>query len=131
MGGAARHSLLDTFRDQIRYFNAGGYFFKMHCEDYVEWYALVSTGPMRPHHMSIGLVLHLRVVRELNSLSCHAFHSLAWVRLSHSFWRIVHSSLSCYITRRECSNWRCILSYRNKRSIAIRTTRKVSQNSRQ
>lgn len=79
-GGAARYSLLDTFRDQIRYFNAGGYFFEMHLtdrEDYVEWYALVSTGPILPPHMSTGSVLHLRIVRESNSLSCHAFHSLA------------------------------------------------------
>jgi len=35
---AARYSLLDTFKDQIRYFNAAGYFFEMHlidCEDYI------------------------------------------------------------------------------------------------
>lgn len=79
-GGAARYSLLDTFRDQIRYFNAGGYFFEMHLtdrENYIEWYASVSTGPILPPHMRIGSVLHLRIVRESNSLSCHAFHSLA------------------------------------------------------
>lgn len=32
-GGAARYSLLDTFRDQIRHFNAGGDFFEMHLTD--------------------------------------------------------------------------------------------------
>lgn len=56
-GGAARYSLLDTFRDQIRHFNAGGDFFEMHLtdrEDYVEWYASVSTGPILPPHMRIG-----------------------------------------------------------------------------
>ncbi|KAL0903045.1 hypothetical protein M5K25_028254 [Dendrobium thyrsiflorum] len=49
--------LLDTFRDQIRRFNAGGDFFEMHLtdrEDYVEWYASVSTGPILPPHMRIG-----------------------------------------------------------------------------
>lgn len=30
-------------------------------------------------------VLHLLIVRESNSLSCHAFHSLAGVGLNHSF----------------------------------------------
>lgn len=47
-GGAARYSLLETLRDQIRHFNAGGDFFEMHLTDregYVEWYASVSTGP--------------------------------------------------------------------------------------
>lgn len=34
-GGAARYSLLDTFRDQIRHFNAGGDFFEMHLTDRV------------------------------------------------------------------------------------------------
>lgn len=56
-GGAARYSLLDTFRDQIRHFNAGGDFFEMHLtdrEDYVEWSASVSTGPILPPHMRIG-----------------------------------------------------------------------------
>ncbi|GFS28718.1 hypothetical protein Acr_00g0003510 [Actinidia rufa] len=56
-GGAARYSLLDTFRDQIRHFNAGGDLFEMDLtdrEDYVEWYATVSTGPILPPHMRIG-----------------------------------------------------------------------------
>lgn len=56
-GGAARYSLLDTFRDQIRHFNAGGDFFEMHLtdrEDYVEWSASVSTGPLLPPHIRIG-----------------------------------------------------------------------------
>lgn len=56
-GGAARYSLLDTLRDQIRHFNAGGDFFEMHLtdrKDYVEWYASVSTGPILPPHMRIG-----------------------------------------------------------------------------
>lgn len=58
-GGAARYSLLDTFRDQIRHFNAGGDFFEMHLtdrEDFLEWYASVSTGPLLPPHMRIGSV---------------------------------------------------------------------------
>lgn len=56
-GGAARYSLLETLRDQIRHFNAGGDFFEMHLtdrEDYVEWSASVSTGPILPPHMRIG-----------------------------------------------------------------------------
>lgn len=38
-----------------------------------------------------GSVLHLLIVRESNSLSCHAFHSLAWVGLNHSFCLEDHS----------------------------------------
>lgn len=55
-GGAARYSLLGTFRDKIRHFNVGGDFFEMHLtdrEDYVEWSASVSTGPILPTHMRI------------------------------------------------------------------------------
>ncbi|KAH0438671.1 hypothetical protein IEQ34_026045 [Dendrobium chrysotoxum] len=50
-------TLKEQERDQIRRFNAGGDFFEMHLtdrEDYVEWYASVSTGPILPPHMRIG-----------------------------------------------------------------------------
>ncbi|CAN0930447.1 hypothetical protein LINGRAHAP2_LOCUS37573 [Linum grandiflorum] len=39
-------------------------------------------------------------------------------------WRIIRSLLFCYYPQR-AQQPRCILSYRKKRSIAIRTTRKV------
>jgi len=61
-GGAARYSLLDTFRDQIRHFNAGGDLFEMDLtdrEDYVEWYATVSTGPILPPLAGFFGKLHL------------------------------------------------------------------------
>ncbi|KAH0440298.1 hypothetical protein IEQ34_025667 [Dendrobium chrysotoxum] len=59
----ARQIFLSTVKErrgaarEIRRFNAGGDFFEMHLtdrEDYVEWYASVSTGPILPPHMRIG-----------------------------------------------------------------------------
>lgn len=58
---------------------------------------------------------------------------LSLTRLSRTqslFLRIIRSSLSCYYPQ-EAQQPRCILSYRNKRSVAIRTTGKVSLTGRQ
>nr|TKS02689.1 NADH-ubiquinone oxidoreductase chain 1 (mitochondrion) [Populus alba] len=46
-----------------------------------------------------GSVLHLLIVRELNSLSCHAFHSLAHVGRDHSFCLEDHSFFTLLLRR--------------------------------
>ena len=58
---------------------------------------------------------------------------LSLTRLSRTqslFLRIIRSSLSCYYPQ-GAQQPRCILSYRNKLSVAIRTTGKVSLTGRQ
>ncbi|GFS35827.1 hypothetical protein Acr_00g0042380 [Actinidia rufa] len=61
--------------DQIRHFNAGGDLFEMdltYREDYVEWYATVSTGPILPPHMRIGpnYALGYILMRHQDGVSC-------------------------------------------------------------
>lgn len=65
-------------------------------EDYVEWYASVSTGPILPPHMRIGSVLHLRIDRSRVELALLPRLSLTRLSRTQSLRRIVRSSLSCY-----------------------------------
>ena len=46
-----------------------------------------------------GSVLHLLIVRELNSLSCHAFHSLDHVGRDHSVCLEDHSFFTLLLRR--------------------------------
>lgn len=64
------------------------------------------------------------------SLATPFTHSLESDSITLWVWRIIRYSLSCYYPQ-GAQQPRCILSYRKRRSVAIRTTGKVSLTGRQ
>lgn len=92
-----------------------------------------------PPSTSLATVLVAQNKRIGPSLADRSRVELALLPFTHSLesdsitllvWRIIPSSLSCYYPQ-GAQQPRCILSYRKKRSVAIRTTGKVSLTGRQ